>query len=112
VKAAGATYGRPCTRCQQPLLPSQAVEPDHRDGGGPQEYAGWAHASCNHSAGASRGNQLRAQAYRAAKGLPEPPVANGQVAVKRPAPARCKRSADATPEERLTCVCGQHSRCW
>jgi hypothetical protein len=67
IKAAGPGYETSCTRCQRPILAGQPAEPDHRDGGGPQDYDGWAHASCNHSAGASRGNRLRAQAYRQLK---------------------------------------------
>ncbi|MFE6845059.1 hypothetical protein [Streptomyces sp. NPDC057686] len=47
----------------------ELLDLDHADDGG---YLGWAHASCNRSAGAARGNRLRAAAYRAAKGLPEP----------------------------------------
>jgi hypothetical protein len=108
-------YGQPCTRCSQPMLAGQLVEPDHLDGGGPTDYAGWAHASCNHSAGAAYGNRMRAAAYRAAKGLPASP--NGSVMVRQPPPTgpECKR----TREERmastavLPCTCGRRaSRCW
>jgi hypothetical protein len=86
IKAAGPTYGQPCTRCGQPLLPGQASSPDHLDGGGPTDYAGWAHDGCNLSAGAAYGNALRAAAYRAAKGLPTP-APNGS------------RSAGPTPDD-------------
>jgi hypothetical protein len=116
MKAAGPTYGAACTRCGRVLLPGQAVEPDHLDGGGPQDYAGWAHAGCNHSAGAARGNQLRAAAYRAARGLPAPSpngvAAPGARAVEQPACRRTREEVTASPGP-LPCVCGRvTSRCW
>jgi hypothetical protein len=111
MKQAGPTPGELCTRCGGTLLPGQALEPDHLDGGGPTDYAGWAHASCNHSAGAARGNQLRAAAYRAAKGLPAL-NGSGTVMVREPPPAhRCDQDG-CHPVIGGPCGCGRHSRAW
>jgi hypothetical protein len=63
--------GHLCARCQRVMLPGQAVELDHDDQD-PTKYVGYSHSSCNRSAGASRGNAMRAAAYRQAKGLPAP----------------------------------------
>src|SRR5262245_60679877 len=49
--------GKPCVRCGRPLRRGDAVDLDHRDDG--RGYLGLAHAHCNRSAGATRGNQLR-----------------------------------------------------
>jgi hypothetical protein len=116
-------YGQRCTRCRQLMNPGQLLEPDHLDGGGPTDYAGWAHASCNHSAGASRGNALRAAAYRALKGaiVGQAVAANGTAPAAPAAPAeprRCQRTREEITAEAQTtgkglpCVCGGHSRCW
>jgi len=56
--AAGAAAGSACTRCGRVIEAGQAVSPDHRDGGGPTDYAGWAHSGCNVSAGVAYGNRL------------------------------------------------------
>jgi hypothetical protein len=45
-----AAYGRPCARCQKPMLPGQELHLDHADGGGPVDYLGWSHAYCNTTA--------------------------------------------------------------
>jgi hypothetical protein len=75
-------YGKPCARCGKPMLPGQNVQLDHDDQD-PGRYIGYSHQRCNASAGASRGNAMRAAAYRAAKGLPSP---NGTVR-RAPPPA-------------------------
>jgi hypothetical protein len=91
------------------MLPGQAVQLDHADNGDPRAYVGYSHQRCNASAGAAHGNAMRAAAYRAAKGLPEPPASAQPAAV----PVRCKRPADASAEERMRCICGRlTSRCW
>jgi hypothetical protein len=94
-EAAPSAYGQPCTRCGKVMEPGQPISPDHLDGGGPQDCAGYAHVSCNVSAGVSRGNAMRAAAYRAAKGLPDPPAAkaagNGATVAE---PARPPRPAE------------------
>ncbi|WP_347351734.1 hypothetical protein [Intrasporangium sp.] len=54
-------YGTPCVRCGRPMLPGQRLDLDHVDGAGPGDYRGFAHAHCNRSAGASRGNRQRAR---------------------------------------------------
>lgn len=54
--------GEPCWRCGQPMYKWQALDRDHvvdRALGGAQGPAVLAHASCNRSAGAKLGNQLR-----------------------------------------------------
>ncbi len=62
-KLAAATkdsaWGTPCVRCGWPMLPGQEIHLDHLDGAGPDVYRGWAHARCNTSAGASKGNRMR-----------------------------------------------------
>lgn len=50
-------YGQDCHHCGEPMLPGQALDLDHtadRTG-----YRGFAHASCNRSEGARRGNAKR-----------------------------------------------------
>jgi hypothetical protein len=72
-KLAAATkdsaWGTPCVRCGRPMLPGQEIHLDHLDGGGPGDYRGWAHAHCNTSAGASKGNRMRGQLNGRAAGL-------------------------------------------
>lgn len=54
--------GEPCWRCGEPMYSWQKLERDHvldRSLGGAQGPAVLAHASCNRSAGATLGNQLR-----------------------------------------------------
>lgn len=46
-------YGKPCTRCGQPMLPGQDLDLDHFDDRG--GYRGFAHARCNRSAGGKLG---------------------------------------------------------
>jgi hypothetical protein len=127
---ASSWYGTACTRCGVVMLPEHGpIEPDHRDGGGPTDYAGFAHASCNHRAGASNGNRMRAAAYRATRGLPAPvgaKAASNGVAYTQPtaeveteplppwldplhqcAPSGCHADGVGSP-----CRCGRHSRVW
>jgi hypothetical protein len=56
-------YGTACVLCGQTMRPGQALDLDHLpDGTG---YRGFAHASCNRSEGARRGNaQRRRQLWR------------------------------------------------
>lgn len=49
--------GGNCTRCGGPLLEGQLLDLDHRDD--LTGYAGYAHAGCNRSAGATKGNLAR-----------------------------------------------------
>lgn len=54
--------GDPCCRCGQPMFRTQALEADHLGQAvalGGQLPDALAHASCNRSAGARLGNQLR-----------------------------------------------------
>jgi hypothetical protein len=132
VRATSAqAVGQLCTRCGQQLLEGQPVEPDHADGGGPHDYAGWAHASCNHSAGAARGNRLRAQAYRALQGAvvgrevslsgsaasngtpaPAPAVKPRDPRLDNPLCVRTRELINAN-EAPMECLCGRKSsRCW
>jgi hypothetical protein len=57
--------GQPCARCRRTIQAGEAVDLDHADDG--DGYIGYSHRRCNSSAGASRGNRLRAAAYRAVK---------------------------------------------
>ena len=68
----GQAVGKPCARCHEPIRAGDAVDLDHADDD-PTRYLGYSHRSCNARAGAVNGNRARAAAYRAAKGLPEPP---------------------------------------
>jgi hypothetical protein len=56
--------GRLCARCGRPLRAGDAVDLDHVDGGGPTDYLGLAHAHCNRSTAARKGNALRGQRRR------------------------------------------------
>jgi hypothetical protein len=115
--------GKPCVRCQQVMLEGQPVQLDHADDGSGR-YLGYSHRSCNASAGASRGNAMRAAAYRAAMGLPIRPTAaaNGARVAARPPlpePPKCQRTREEITAEAQTtrmglpCICGRPaSRCW
>lgn len=50
-------WGRPCTRCGQPLVPGQQVDLDHTDDR--SAYQGFAHRHCNRKFGAKKGNAKR-----------------------------------------------------
>lgn len=49
--------GSPCTRCGVALTETDDIHLDHTDDR--SAYAGFAHASCNQSAGAIKGNRAR-----------------------------------------------------
>lgn len=49
--------GSLCTRCDDPITSTSDVHLDHIDDR--RGYAGWAHARCNLSAGATKGNRER-----------------------------------------------------
>ena len=117
-KLAAATkdsaWGKPCTRCGRTLVPGMEIQLDHLDGGGPADYRGWSCASCNMSAGASKGNKMRGMNGHQAPGgwsaAPPPPV----VIPPRYEPGSIRHSPD--------CACGGRvtwwpdrwwtSRCW
>ena len=110
-----AAWGTPCARCRRPMLPGTEIHLDHADGGGPADYAGWSHASCNESAGAKLGNAMRGQV-------------NGQRAPGGPAAARAvpvvipPAYEPGSIRHQATCTCGGAvtwapdawwtSRCW
>lgn len=48
-----AAYGSPCVRCGEVMNLGQPLDLDHDELGG---YLGYAHASCNRSAGAAKRN--------------------------------------------------------
>jgi hypothetical protein len=50
-------YGQPCVHCQLVMLPGQDLDLDHT--ADRTAYRGFAHASCNRSEGARRGNAQR-----------------------------------------------------
>jgi hypothetical protein len=103
--------GQPCARCGQPMVVGQLVHLDHADDD-PSRYLGYSHASCNASAGASRGNQLRAAAYRAAVGL-QASAGNGVGLLASEVLVNDHSCGDhgchADPDR---CSCGRHSRGW
>jgi hypothetical protein len=114
-----AAVGALCVRCGRTMLPGQSVQLDHDDDD-PTKYLGYSHQRCNASAGASRGNAMRAAAYRAAKGLPAPNGINSaRVEINPPASeGRCQRTheelgAAAKVGTPLPCICARRSsRCW
>jgi hypothetical protein len=55
-------YGSPCTRCGRLILVGDAIDLDHTDDR--TAYLGFAHATCNRSAGATLGNRVRALTRR------------------------------------------------
>ena len=69
-EALGDVTGTACARCGRPIGAGESWDLDHDEHGG---YLGPSHASHNRSAGASKGNRLRAAAYRRMNGLPDPP---------------------------------------
>ncbi|MFI0718911.1 endonuclease domain-containing protein [Streptomyces sp. NPDC021224] len=50
-------YGQACHHCGHPMLKGQALDLDHTADRG--AYRGFAHAHCNRSEGARRGNRQR-----------------------------------------------------
>ncbi|MFJ9374423.1 endonuclease domain-containing protein [Streptomyces sp. NPDC101455] len=58
-------YGQPCVHCQLVMLPGQKLDLDHT--ADRTAYRGMAHASCNRSEGARRGNALRRRRSKALK---------------------------------------------
>jgi hypothetical protein len=110
--------GKPCARCQLPMLEGQAVQLDHADNG--QGYIGYSHRSCNARAGAIASNRARAAAYRAAKGLPgeaivSPNRAGRTQLLPAATPPNCIRAREEImgSETPLACICGRsNSRCW
>jgi hypothetical protein len=101
--------GKPCARCQLPMLEGQPVQLDHADNG--QGYIGYSHRSCNARAGAVRGNRARAAAYRAAKGLP-PPERRRDIASLRATVDEHSCGPEGCHAEMAVCACGRHSRPW
>ena len=110
--------GKLCVRCRQVMLPGQAVQLDHADNGDPNAYVGYSHARCNASAGAARGNRMRAAAYRAMRsGGTYTPPSSTAVVVREPPPdsPTCHRTREEVKAsvDPLPCVCGRTvSRCW
>ena len=116
--------GTACTRCREPIEDVADAHLDHSDDGA--GYRGWSHARCNASAGASRGNAMRAEAYRRLAGLvtSDRPRKRRGAALAAPMPdgwpgGGCPRS-DSCPvlmmrEQGATCgsSCARHgSRQW
>ena len=110
-----AAWGGPCVRCGRALVRGQEIHLDHDDNGGPADYRGWAHAHCNTSAGAAKGNRMRGQVngHQApggpsaasttpvpARPMPEPG------SIRHPASCRCGGSVTWWPGRWWT------SRCW
>lgn len=52
-----AAYGQPCHHCGIPMLKGQQLDLDHT--ADRSAYRGFAHAHCNRSEGAKRGNRQR-----------------------------------------------------
>jgi hypothetical protein len=109
-------WGTACVRCGRVMLAGEQLHLDHRDGGGPGDYRGWAHAHCNTSAGAAKGNRQRVN------GRPmvwSPPPLPAAPAPPPPLPAGPDPSIRHSPD----CRCGGAvfypgpgkwwtSRCW
>jgi hypothetical protein len=74
------------------MLLGDQLDLDHEDDG--DGYLGWAHASCNRSAGASKSNSLRAAAYRMAMGIPGSVEGRRQTPIRRPAGLDSSRWTD------------------
>jgi hypothetical protein len=99
-------WGTACVRCGRVLEWGQEIHLDHRDGGGPGDYRGWAHAHCNTAAGARKGARMRS----AVNGRP----------VRRTVPGAAQLPPSVPPgrnphiEHRADCQCGElwTSRCW
>jgi hypothetical protein len=117
-------YGRACCRCGGVMLRGQELHLDHADGGGPADYRGWAHAHCNESAAATRGNRMRGQNGRPVIPV-TPAVVPGAVygAQVRAEAAASGRELPAFPRHSPDCLCGGSvvwpgpgrmwtSRCW
>jgi hypothetical protein len=68
-----SAYGGPCTRCGSPLEPGQEIHLDHADGGGARDYAGFAHARCNESAGGRLAGRRQGTLSALDAPLPPPP---------------------------------------
>jgi hypothetical protein len=115
-----SAYGTPCARCRKVMVGGEAIQLDHADNGDPSAYVGYSHASCNASAGAARGNSMRAAVYRAVKaGAIGVPAASGSRTVPARQPPSCQRSREEITAEAQTtghglpCLCGRvTSRCW
>ena len=107
--------GQPCARCQKPIQAGEAVDLDHADDR--PGYLGYSHRRCNSSAGASRGNAMRAAAYRALKagavpgealnGSPSPPLPPRLDREHQCHQSDCHAGGVGSP-----CRCGRHSRVW
>lgn len=61
--------GAECCRCHRPMFRTQKLELDHDDDD-LTRYNGLAHASCNHRAGAVKGNRARGRVRH--RGRPRP----------------------------------------
>jgi hypothetical protein len=112
-----SAIGKPCARCRRTILPGEAVDLDHADDR--PGYLGYSHRRCNSSAGASRGNAMRAAAYRAYKAGVLPAELNGSAEVTSPAlelrydpEHRCDLSDCHAGGVGSPCRCGRHSRVW
>ena len=99
------------------MQPGQVVQLDHADDGSGR-YLGYSRQRCNASAGAARGNRMRAAAYRAMRGMG---ASNGQALAPQPPPPeqpKCPRTREeinalVKATGQLPCICGRTvSRCW
>ncbi len=63
-----AAYGSACCRCGRPMLEGQDLDLDHTDDG--SGYRGWAHSTCNRSAGGRLGAVRRVANQRRRRMLP------------------------------------------
>jgi hypothetical protein len=70
---AAMTEGQPCCLCQRPMYSTQRIDLDHasRD-----TYRGLAHAHCNRSAGATKGNRTRGRRKHTRQTPPRPVIAS------------------------------------
>jgi hypothetical protein len=92
-----AAKGATCARCGGTILPGEAFDLGHKDGGKPWEYQGVEHVSCNR----------RTSAHRAGKRAASEPsgLLSGREWASLPERERDWRSGDLNPRRR-------HSRVW
>ena len=101
----GQAPGSACIRCGRVIEWGEPVHLDHLDGGGPGDYRGWSHASCNLAAGARKLARMRA-GVNGRPAFPQPG--------KKQLPPSVPVGRNPHIEHRADCQCKDlyTSRCW